>query len=1822
MSMRNEMIRRWKERRAASGTTSLAETSATVTRPATGDESWKEEINHALPKIIEAAVVAAFSSDNFREAVASMVEPAFGRQHDKLNQLRLANLNLESTIQTRLDELPALLQPAIDHMTSIQPPSNEKEFDRLKAGQDGCLHLLELFGEKMGGLEQQIQNFDGRMKALEEKVVNADLRSAIRFGEISNEFQDRNATLNDRLWELEREVGGKVDSQQRKIVGLGEDLGNAIRKTQEKISALESVCSAPKDEGSASNDELLEKIEKMGKSFSKIDAMESSLRRDIHIVSAKVSSLDTSSLDSYPRRLEAIERSLSNLKDEIGTQGTLASLDSKLLSANNARLDTVASNVTKLGFLLESVKEEVSDDKVAQAHTERLESLDGKIAGLVSDVGTVQTHVGSLDTSALTTHSARLAELATAIALIGDHLKKVDTTPLSSHSNVLSDIKANLAEMRETIDGKLSSQAESFGVIEGHLRLIDTTALSSHSDALSEIKENLAEMRETVDGKLSSQAESFDNIEGRLKLIDTTPLSSHSNALSDLKATIGELGETMDGKLSSQAESFRIIDGKVSCLPETAKIDSILANLDAARTATSGGLETLSSTVGEILKIAGSTQDDLASQSKNLANTSQALEAFQAQTPDTLRSLSAKLDTILSQVDLGTDTLGTRLAHLSEEFDTLKSMANSQGPEISTALAKIISAVESSDSTQAAATKSLSGTLDETLGEIQRSIQTMHGSIEMAQSSVQEMHSSTMSEMRHKGASILAEVQKSNASHAEHAARLDEAKVFANEHANALEDGFANLRTVSKESTVHLDLISAALEKVNRTNEEHGTALKEALEDGFANMRTASKDSNSHIDLISAALEKAAHTSEEHATSLKDALEDGFANLRTVSKESNGHLDLISAALDTVGHTNEEHGTALKKALDHHRSHAASLATIIGHATQLVNGHEKLIPLAETHSSAIASLQDSVPQREDVATLRTHLEGISQTLGNHSIALEKANHTNSEHGTALKEALDHHQSHATSLATITGHATQLLNGHEKLILLAETHSSAITSFQDSVPWREEVATLRTHLEDISQTLGNQSMALENVSTHEAITSLSKQISESRDIGLSNGHTVQGELKTVRSLLEANVSLEKDIMDVNSKVRESVTEVFEELRSNKALMEEHSSHARTEGIAILDGILGLKTLAEDSKVLSELEQVKALIQDAKKDAKNVDAALQPQLKSIISNEEKSSASLTTILNLLESLEKDSATKSILDSLASLRALINDIDVNLASVTPEILVGTKAIEHALLAHSRTITEMNQHVQAVKDDPTTSSILNEIGMLKETAGGNAASLVAVNENLSSIGGKIKDSEDAISKTILDVQTAVSEQGVVSKADGDALSADINRLETHLAASTNDLQNDVKVIDALVRANGEAIGTSQSKLLDVHTGISRLGVDVTSIQTEHLPKLSQDVQAINLSKLNTASATTEKSLNTISTAIDELAQLSKGLDTNLSSLDGKVAQANGLTATFLTDLQTSLQSVDTTLTKSSLSTTKTHGLLESHTTILDAINSSLDATLTQSTQSATTTHSLLQSHTPLLESLKSSLETTLATSTQSASKTHTLLEAHSPVLQTIKSSLDSNNTLTSTTLSTLSTNLETISTELSTIAPAVRINSAAISRVDRAVLETGAQIKSVVLEGSSKTSREIDAALEQIDESLHDSNTRLMGISDFELPRIREAVKELESLVERELDGGLRETRRNGTRLGVIGAKVLGTKKLFDELVEAYASREEGGNGSRSLEGSMVLGGSGYVSGTGSIGHGRGEFRRLGSSRFRSHSNASSGKEGSASGGKGNHT
>ncbi|KAN0122060.1 hypothetical protein V8E51_000386 [Hyaloscypha variabilis] len=1579
MSMRNEMIRRWKERRTASGTSTLTDASAAITRPTTAADSEAEAEfrNHALPKIIEAAVVAAFSSDHFREAVASMVDPAFTRQHDKLNQLKLASLNLEPMVQARLDELPSLLQPAIDHMTTFKVPGNEKELEKLAAGQEGCLHLLELFGEKIGGIEEQLQGFDGRVKALEEKVVNADLRSAIRFGEISNEFQDRNTTLTDRLWELEREVGGKVDGQQRRIVGLSEDFGKGMRKIQEKISDLEALQSGPKDEGSTSNDDLLERIEKMSKSLSKIDAMESSLRRDIHAVNNKVSSIDISSLDSYPRRLEAIERTMSSFKDDFAAQRNLASVDSKLLSANNARLDTVASNVTKLGFLLESVKEEISDDDAAQSQAEKLEAFDVKMAELIGSVAAVQQHVTSLDTSALTSHSAKLGDLTMGLNRVEDQLKYVGSlhnSALESHSKQLGDLSLSLTRIEDQVNlvdtAPLASHSERLGeisagmaLIEGHLKQVDTTPLASHSERLGDLVSGLA------------------LIQNHLKQVDTTPLASYSETLFEIESRIAEMREIIDTKFSSQAESLSILNEKVLSLPHSSKVDLILENLKETKISTSTGIESLSDTVKKILDNSLATEDALSSQSTTLENTSQALRAFKTETSDALRPISSNVDYIRSQFNFGEDTLTSTIANMSEEFHKIMAMVGDQDSETSTALAKITSAVEASHFDQDALAETLSKNLSGTLIEIKSSIQEMHGSQREIHKNIQGMHGSTMSELRHKDASILAEVQKSNASHAEHAAQLGKLKASADAHSKSIEGGFASLETLGKES----------------------------------------------------------HT----------------------------HLDSILTTLDAAKSTNAAHATNLEELLCSHKKNSASLEELQAASSQLLGEQQKLVPFAETQASAIATLQDSVSRKEDLESLRTNVNVVLELLGRHSTALEA------------------------------------------------------------------------------------------VSTNESIASLSKQVSESRDITASSSNSIQEELNSLRSLLETSSAVGKEVAAGNSTVRDHVVEVLEEVRYTKKSIEENSSATRTESAALLEGLLGLKVLAEEPKVSSELAQVKGLVQEMKEGAKVAESALETQLKSIIENGESVSSTLNTTLGSIESLKETSSTAPVLERIANLKALVDDIDVNLASVTPEILVGTKAIEHAMISYARTIAEMNSHIQTVKDDPTTSLILTEIGTIKENEKKNADNLLAVNDSLTTMASKIKDSNDATSESIQQVHSTIVKGGASREATNEALTADLKRLETTLTTSSNELREEFRIVNTAVQANGQVIRTSYSKLSDLNTAISKIDTDITSIHAEHLPKLSQDIQAINLSKLNTAAATTEKELASITTTLDQLSQLSKGHDALVTALDGKISQGNDLTTTSITKLQASLQTIDTTINQSA----------------------------------------------------------------QTSSKSHSLLQSQNPLLETINSSLASSAASTTNNLSALTTTLDSIATELNTITPAVRINSAAISRVDRAVLETGAQIKSVVLDGSAKTSREIDAALEQIDESLHDSNTRLMGISDFEIPRVEQGIKELEGLIERELDGSVREAKKNGSMLGVIGARVVGTQKLFDEMVENHERREEV-HGGRSWEGSGVLTPGGHLGAGGSLRHGRGEFKRLGSTRFRSHSNASSGKETSGSGVKGGHT
>lgn len=80
------------------------------------------------------------------------------------------------------------------------------------------------------------------------------------------------------------------------------------------------------------------------------------------------------------------------------------------------------------------------------------------------------------------------------------------------------------------------------------------------------------------------------------------------------------------------------------------------------------------------------------------------------------------------------------------------------------------------------------------------------------------------------------------------------------------------------------------------------------------------------------------------------------------------------------------------------------------------------------------------------------------------------------------------------------------------------------------------------------------------------------------------------------------------------------------------------------------------------------------------------------------------------------------------------------------------------------------------------------------------------------------------------------------------------------------------------------------------------------------------------------------------------------------------------------------------------------------------------------------------------------------------------------------------------------------------------------------------------------------------QLDEGLHESGTRMKGVSEFDIPRLEQKLEAI--------------GKRNRDALEVIGARVVGTAKKFEEMVTHHGIQKEklnGNGGSPGLERSV---------------------------------------------------
>ncbi|KAG4432063.1 hypothetical protein IFR05_012458 [Cadophora sp. M221] len=563
MSMRGSPINWWKEKRQSSHSGIPH-----ANRPQTAFP-WNAEQELDLSKVVEQAVLSAFESTAFKIAVASQVDPAFTRHQEKLNQIKTTNLNLESVLQGHVEDFPILLKGVEDHVTETGMRIRDygEQFEGVTAGQERLEKRIDemrksipdyseeftgifskqerlekridemrasipdysdefseiissqgkfvkLFESRMSAIEARLEDMDRKTSDLDEGVVNADLRSAIRFGEISNELQDRNTTLNNSIWEVQRELGKKVDALQRRVVGACEDVGKVVRGSKEVVEGMRAKME---------EDDVLAAV---GKVSSRAEFSEKAIRRSMVAIQDKVSLLDTSALLVQSARLEGIERGMGEFKKEAEAARNLASVSSKFLSANTSKLDSMASAVGKMHLLVEHTSEvvqEVAEAQEANAGTFR------------EDVEAVRLHVRSLDNLAVS-HARKLSDATTVLTRmegadavvmgrlgeLKDNVEGVEERlrPLSSHGlkldglesslsgmireskpqrGMLDDLTTTIAEMRSNVDSALSSHTD-------FLSTIHKTVSNSHSkDALSTA---LLDLQSSIEKKISSSHES------------------------------------------------------------------------------------------------------------------------------------------------------------------------------------------------------------------------------------------------------------------------------------------------------------------------------------------------------------------------------------------------------------------------------------------------------------------------------------------------------------------------------------------------------------------------------------------------------------------------------------------------------------------------------------------------------------------------------------------------------------------------------------------------------------------------------------------------------------------------------------------------------------------------------------------------------------------------------------------------------------------------------------------------------------------------------------------------------------------------------------------------------------------------------------------------------------------------------------------------------------------------------------------------------------------------------------------------------------------
>ncbi|KAM3072578.1 hypothetical protein ACMFMG_009371 [Clarireedia jacksonii] len=723
-------LNRWKKNRTQSAQSGVSTTSAT-TRPTTAANSWTEyPQDEPFQKAVEEAVSAALNSDAFRNVIASQVDPviiALSRQQEKLNALKASTLNLESSFETALgtEGTKSLLEPLLtDHLKSITKliegiPNNGGDLEKIQ-------QTLKSLDERLSGIEEKMSSMDA-------EIVNADLRSAIRFGELSNELQDRNKMLGDRLWSVEGDLGKKMEGHHRRLVGMFEELGKSNRNVIHKVSSLDMDSSSSQasklDEMLSENSQMVDRIESLRKGLSKLEesqkniqTSEKGLARNIQEVRDIVSSLNTSSLDAQSRRLDDIERSITNVRKALEAHGNLASVDSKLLSTNTSRLTDIIAQVTKIEEIVEAVNEHVSSpDQTTVANSEKLDTLSTTATTMKETLEKVDQAVKAFNATQFDNHRDKLNFITSMMTSISETMtnqgtslddisKKIsgplDTTGIETITAILQDIKSTSQHGVESQASMLASQTTKLDTIShdlSHFHSTEEATLKTITISLERLDNGAATQRDTINSHfeklgatVAHDAKSDEIIHHLLAMKEFVDAERSDNRKAQILEDLATVKGNVDTIKNNTSSLPAVYDGILSVDSKVKSSEESVCNaIQSLQTAFGTDMHDSKSLITSINDIAAGLEGEMKSLSSKLASTTSDMQSV-IKGIDFGTSLDALSRDVQSTYKTSLETAGN-VAALPEAFTNIKSHVTSESVSVNSSLDSVTKFVASID---------------------------------------------------------------------------------------------------------------------------------------------------------------------------------------------------------------------------------------------------------------------------------------------------------------------------------------------------------------------------------------------------------------------------------------------------------------------------------------------------------------------------------------------------------------------------------------------------------------------------------------------------------------------------------------------------------------------------------------------------------------------------------------------------------------------------------------------------------------------------------------------------------------------------------------------------------------------------------------------------------------------------------------------------------------------------------------------------------------------------------------------------------------------